>query len=174
MEFELISCIMGHFMLNIDFQNCICYNADRLRDIKSPLWAQAKTPEMRPPGFSMPFYYGGLDHRLVAYFLSLSSHLQMRWLITPAATAIIRDIKTSIASTPFLSPDLGRQRIDYTIIATHILLFSALKIVYRATTSYTALYRLLAFRHMLISKNAYRWSGTFRQITLMIFGDFVY
>ena len=152
MGVKLISCIMGHFMLNIDFQNCICYNADRLRDIKSPLWAQAKTPEMRPPGFSMPFYYGGLDHRLVAYFLSLSSHLQMRWLITPAATAIIRDIK----------------------IATHILLFPAFKITYSATASYTALYRLLAFRHMLISKNAYRWSGTFRQITLVIFGDFVY
>ena len=115
MEFELISCIMGHFMLNIDFQNCICYNADRLRDIK-----------------------------------------------------------TSIASTPFLSPDLGRQRIDYIIIATHILLFPVFKITYMATTSYTALYRLLSFRHMLISKNAYRWSGTFRQITLMIFGDFVY
>ena len=134
----------------------------------------SENPGDATSGVFYAFYYGGLDHRLVAYFLSLSSHLQMRWLITPAATAIIRDIKTSIASTPFLSPDLGRQRIDYTIIATHILLFPVFKITYMATASYTALYRLLAFRHMLISKNAYRWSGTFRQITLIIFGDFVY
>ena len=64
---------------------------------------------------------GGLDHRLVAYFLSLSNHLQMRWLITPAMTAIIRDISISIANTPFLSPDPGRQHKNYIILLLPIL-----------------------------------------------------
>ena len=62
-----------------------------------------KTPEVATPGFSIPFEYGGLDHRLVTDYLSLSSHLQTRWLITPAATAIIRDVIVSIWTPPSCS-----------------------------------------------------------------------
>ena len=47
-------------------------------------------------GFSMPFGYGGLNHRLVTDYLFLSNHLQMRWLITPAAMETIRDNNISI------------------------------------------------------------------------------
>ena len=52
-------------------------------------------------GFSMPFWYGGLNHRLVTDYLFLSNHLQMRWLITPAITETIRDSNMSIINTPF-------------------------------------------------------------------------
>ena len=52
-------------------------------------------------GFSMPFGYGGLNHRLVTDYLFLSNHLQMRWLITPAITETIRDSNMSIINTPF-------------------------------------------------------------------------
>ena len=52
-------------------------------------------------GFSMPFWYGGLNHRLVTDYLLLSNHLQMRWLITPAITETIRDSNMSIINTPF-------------------------------------------------------------------------
>jgi len=54
------------------------------------------------PRFSIPFWHGGLDHRMVTDYSSLSNHLQMRWLITLAATAIIKDRNKSMLNTPFL------------------------------------------------------------------------
>ena len=52
-------------------------------------------------GVFYAFGYGGLNHRLVTDYLFLSSHLQMRWLITPAITETIRDSNISIINTPF-------------------------------------------------------------------------
>ena len=63
-----------------------------------------KNPGDAPPGFSLPFAMTAYSIRLVTDYLSLSSHLQMRWLITPATAAIIRDVTISILGTPFLSP----------------------------------------------------------------------
>ena len=47
-------------------------------------------------GFSIPFLYGGLNHRLVTDYLSLSNHLQMRWQTTPAATVTTKENTKSI------------------------------------------------------------------------------
>ena len=47
-------------------------------------------------------------------------------------------------------------------------------LTYRSITSYTLLYWLLALRHKLVSKNVYRYSGTFRQFLMGIFVNFVY
>ena len=59
--------------------------------------AKTKTPEVcYTSGVFYSFCYGGLDHRLITDYLSPSNHLQTRWLITPATTAITRDV---IAST---------------------------------------------------------------------------
>ena len=50
-------------------------------------------------------FYGGLNHRLVTDYLSPSNQLLMKWLTTPAATAIINDKSVSTSDTSFLSPD---------------------------------------------------------------------
>ena len=65
-------------------------------------------------GFSMPFWYGGLNHRLVTDYLFLSNHLQMRWLITPAITETIRDSNMSIINTPFPYRE-GTEKVDNTV-----------------------------------------------------------
>ena len=50
-----------------------------------------ENPRMAVRGFSIPFLYGGLDHRLVTGYLPPSNHLQMRWQTTPAITVITKD-----------------------------------------------------------------------------------
>lgn len=92
------------FSKDIVLQNCICYNASRLKRYKSSTWTTNENPGAATPGFSIPFWYGGLDHRPVTDYLSPSNHLQTRWLITPATTAITRDTITSNMNTSFLSP----------------------------------------------------------------------
>ena len=67
----------------------------------------SKNPGVPAPGFSIPFWHGGLNHRPVTDYSSLSNHLQMRWLITLAATAIIKDRNKSMLNTPFLYPSRG-------------------------------------------------------------------
>ncbi|MCI8536776.1 MAG: hypothetical protein HFG68_14660 [Hungatella sp.] len=52
-------------------------------------------------GDSIPFWYGGLSHRLITDYLSLSNHLQIKWLITPATTAVTKDRTSFIASASF-------------------------------------------------------------------------
>ena len=52
---------------------------------------------------------------LVADYLSLSNHLQMRWLITPATTATRRDNSNSIANTSLPCQYRRRQRCYFTI-----------------------------------------------------------
>ena len=54
---------------------------------------QNENPRMRVRGFSIPFNSGGLNHRLVTGYLSLSNHLQMRWQTTPATTVTIKKTK---------------------------------------------------------------------------------
>lgn len=61
-----------------------------------------KTPVFPHRGFLFLFLHGGLNHRLVTDYSSLSSHLQMRWLITLAATAIMKGRNKSMLNTPFL------------------------------------------------------------------------
>lgn len=58
-------------------------------------------PQCYSTGVFYSFWHGGLNHRLVTDYLSLSSHLQMRWLITLATTAIIKDRSKSLSDTPF-------------------------------------------------------------------------
>ena len=53
--------------------------------------ANEKPRESHSLGFSIPFLYGGLNHRLVTGYLSPSNHLQMRWQTTPAMTVAIKD-----------------------------------------------------------------------------------
>ena len=59
--------------------------------------ANEKPRELRSLGFSIPFLYGGLNHRLVTGYLSPSNHLQMRWQTTPAMTVTTKDKMFSIA-----------------------------------------------------------------------------
>lgn len=74
-----------------------------------PYWTSTKTPEIAAPGFSIPTFGDGkaYPHRLVADYLSLSSHLQMRWQITPAKTATIRETIISILDTPPFRASIG-------------------------------------------------------------------
>ena len=69
-----------------------------------------KTPERHLRGFLFPFWHGGLNHRLVTDYSSLSNHLQMRWLITLATTAIIKDRSKSMSNTPFPYQSRGGNR----------------------------------------------------------------
>ena len=80
--------------------NCICYNASRLKRYESSTWTTSENPGAATPGFSIPFWVGGLSPRLVTDYLSPSNHLQTRWLITLAATAIARDMITSTRTPP--------------------------------------------------------------------------
>lgn len=52
-------CLDKIFIANIAFQNSICYNANRLKDISSPSWAANENPGERPPGFSIPTFGNG-------------------------------------------------------------------------------------------------------------------
>ena len=54
-----------------------------------------------PPGFSIPFWQGGLCPRLVAFYFFLSSHLQMQWQITPAMTERTKAMSSSVGQPPF-------------------------------------------------------------------------
>lgn len=69
---------------------------------------QNENPRMRVRGFSIPFNSGGLNHRLVTGYLSLSNHLQMRWQTTPATTVTIKDKMYSITKHPLSLPVWGR------------------------------------------------------------------
>ena len=113
---------------NIAIFICICYNASRLRDMRISIVNRRKPRRSHLRGFLFLFLNGSLDHRLVACYLSPSSHLQMRWLTTPATTAMIRDMRYSIANTPFLSPDLGRQQKHYIIRICFLLYFFLKKV----------------------------------------------
>ena len=68
---------------------------------------QNENPRMRVRGFSIPFNSGGLNHRLVTGYLSLSNHLQMRWQTTPATTVTIKDKMYSITKHPLSLPVTG-------------------------------------------------------------------
>jgi len=47
----------------------LCYNGRRLKEMRSPYeMEKRKSPERQLWGFSIPFWNGGLDHRLVAMF----------------------------------------------------------------------------------------------------------
>lgn len=56
-----------------------------------------KNPGVAAPGFFL-FLVHGKDqtHRLVTDYISPSNHLLMRWLTTPAATVIKKDMRMSI------------------------------------------------------------------------------
>ena len=43
----------------------------------SPYQMASENPRVAALGFSIPFWYGGLDHRLVTGYRSLSNHLMM-------------------------------------------------------------------------------------------------
>lgn len=73
-----------------------------------------ENPGASPPGFSIPFLHGGLNHRLVTDYSSLSNHLQMRWLITLATTAIIKDRSNSMSNTPFPYKSRGGNKLSIT------------------------------------------------------------
>lgn len=50
--------------------------------------------------------------------LCLSNHLQMRWQVTPAATAIKKEVIGFNEGTPFLLPDWGSNVISISRIRT--------------------------------------------------------
>ena len=64
-------------------------------------WLTDENPGVATSGVFYSFCYGGLDHRLITDYLSPSNHLQTRWLITPATTAITRDVIASTWTPPF-------------------------------------------------------------------------
>ena len=70
----------------------------------------SENPGVAAPGFSIPFLHGGLDHRPVTDYSLLSSHLQTRWLITLATTAMIKDKSASMSDTPFPYQSRGGNR----------------------------------------------------------------
>ena len=63
-------------------------------------WLTDENPGVATSGVFYSFCYGGLDHRLITDYLSPSNHLQTRWLITPATTAITRDVIASTWTPP--------------------------------------------------------------------------
>ena len=92
--------------LHIEKKICVCYNASRQSEVSSP-WnlTTTKTPVRQHWGFLFLLGSGkAYTHRLVTDYLSPSNHLQMRWQITPATTAIISEVNISMELTPFLSP----------------------------------------------------------------------
>ena len=64
-------------------------------------YGQQKPRRWPPPGFSIPFWQGGLCPRLVAFYFFLSSHLQMQWQITPAMTERTKAMSSSVGQPPF-------------------------------------------------------------------------
>lgn len=63
-----------------------------------------KTRRWQSPGFSIPFWKGGLCPRLATCYSSLSSHLQMRWQTTPATTEMKNDESISNVTHPLPLP----------------------------------------------------------------------
>ena len=87
----------------------ICYNAYRLKDTSIPSQTANKNPRDATSGvFYSQFWYGrAYGRRLVTGYLLSSNHLLMRWLTTPAATAIKKDTRTSKSKTPLSVPGIG-------------------------------------------------------------------
>lgn len=98
--------------MHLEIENCICYNAVRLKDRSYPCRMATKTPERHLRGSLFPFLHGGLNHRLVTDYSSLSNHLQMRWLTTLATTAMTKDRNNSMSNTPFPYQSRGGNRIS--------------------------------------------------------------
>lgn len=65
------------------------------------MMARKKPQRLRLWGFFIPFWIGGLNPRLTTSYFFLSSHLQMRWQITPAIIERINDTSKSMMSPPF-------------------------------------------------------------------------
>ena len=89
----------------IDFMIGICYNASRQKDMII-FNARQKPPERQSLGAFFLCFYGTLTEACCCYH-RLSNHLQMRWQVTPAATATKKDMIGFNEGTPFLLPDWG-------------------------------------------------------------------
>ena len=48
--------VLEDFFRNMAFQNCICYNASRLKRYESSMWMTNKYPGAGTPGYSISFY----------------------------------------------------------------------------------------------------------------------
>lgn len=89
---------------HIENHICICYNACRQSEVENPCGSTKRKPQCGNTGVFYSHFPEGLNRRLVTDYLSPSNHLQMRWQITPAATAIISEVKNSMQFTSSLSP----------------------------------------------------------------------
>ena len=101
----------------IDLQKCICYNCHRQKEV---IKVQCKAKALRAATLGAFFlcFYGALTGASCCCY-RLSNHLQMRWQVTPAATAIKKEVIGFNEGTPFLLPDWGSNVITISWIRTN-------------------------------------------------------
>ena len=97
---------------------CICYNADRQRNVENSMQAKNESPDRNGVQSGDSSFLFIVAKRPLGYWLPLSclsSHLLMRWQTTPAVT-VTRNVKNNSMQTP---PPVAGCRLDNTSIITY-------------------------------------------------------
>ena len=110
-----------------------------------------------------------LQRKVLFFFISLSIFISISYSISNYGVEIMQEILQGFIYRKCFFTSIFRLIHIINILpvdnfGTQIELCRTAFSAYMAITSYTLLYRLLALRHKLVSKNVYRYSGTFRQI----------